>query len=113
MSQKESIPCGPGFAIRIEQANDLISLDQNVFSLISLGQEAAGLGKHVLLVEMVLPGHDRDFVGNWLDLEILVEFDARERTAAAYAQLLGRAGFRMTRVVETVSPYSVVEAIAV
>ncbi|WAC92733.1 methyltransferase [Mycobacterium sp. Aquia_213] len=76
-------------------------------------RKAAGVGKHVLLVEMVLPGHDRDFVGNWLDLEILVEFDARERTAAEYGRLLSSAGFRLTRVVETASPYSIVEAVAV
>jgi hypothetical protein len=38
---------------------------------------------------------------------------ARERTAAQYDRLLSRAGFRMTRVVETVSPISVVEAIAI
>jgi hypothetical protein len=87
--------------------------DEEAEQILRNVRKAAGVGKHVLLVEFVLPGHDRDFMGNWLDLEILVEFDARERTAVEYAQLLGRAGFRMTRVVETVSPYSVVEAIAV
>jgi hypothetical protein len=30
-----------------------------------------------------------------------------------YARLLSRAGFRMTRVVETASPFSVVEATAI
>jgi hypothetical protein len=87
--------------------------DEKALQILRNVRQAAGVGKHVLLVEMVLPAHDRDFVGNWLDLEVLVEFDARERTAAGYAELLGRAGFRMTRVVETASPYSVVEAVAV
>jgi O-methyltransferase domain/Dimerisation domain len=87
--------------------------DDEALQILRNVRKAAGLGKHVLLVEMVLPGHDRDFVGNWLDLEILVEFDARERTAAGYAELLGRAGFRMTRVAQTASPYSIVEAVAV
>jgi O-methyltransferase domain/Dimerisation domain len=87
--------------------------DDQALQILRNVRKAAGLGKHVLLVEMVLPGHDRDFLGNWLDLEVLVEFDARERTAAGYAELLGRAGFRMTRVVPTASSYSVVEAIAV
>ena len=87
--------------------------DDQALQILRNVRQAAGVGKHVLLVEMVLPGHDRDFLGNWLDLEVLVEFDARERTAAGYAELLGRAGFRMTRVVGTASPYSVVEAIAV
>jgi hypothetical protein len=35
---------------------------------------------------------------------------SRERTAGEYRALLGRAGFRMTRVVPTVSPFSLVEA---
>ena len=75
---------------------------------------AAGAGKHVLLVEFVLPERtDRDFMGHWLDLEMLVGAGARERTAAQYDRLLSRAGFRMTRVVETTSPISVVEAIAI
>ncbi|GBG39398.1 methyltransferase [Mycobacterium montefiorense] len=87
--------------------------DDEALQILRNVRKAAGAGKHVLLVEMVLPGHDRDFMGNWLDLEVLVEFDARERTAAGYAELLNRAGFRMTRVVPTASVYSVVEAVAV
>jgi hypothetical protein len=35
---------------------------------------------------------------------------APERTAAEYRSLLGQAGFRMTRVVQTASPLSRVEA---
>jgi hypothetical protein len=38
---------------------------------------------------------------------------ARERTAAEFERLLKRAGFRMTRVVETASAFSVVEATAI
>jgi hypothetical protein len=87
--------------------------DEQALQILRNIRTAAEVGKHVLLVEMVLPEHDRDFVGNWLDLEILLEFDACERTAAEYGLLLERAGFRMTRVVKTASPYSVVEAVAV
>jgi hypothetical protein len=73
-------------------------------------RRAAATGKTLLLVEGVLPGHDREFSGNWVDLEMLVTADARERTAAEYGELFHRAGFDMTRVVETASPLSVVEA---
>lgn len=76
-------------------------------------RKAAGVGKHVLIVEFVIPAHGREFPGNRLDLEMHVAAGARERTAAQYDRLLSRAGFRMTRVVETVSPISVVEAIAI
>lgn len=65
----------------------------------------------VLLVELVIPQHDRDFPGKWADLEMLLNLGARERTAAEYRALLGQAGFRMTRVVQTASPLSVVEAV--
>jgi hypothetical protein len=64
----------------------------------------------VLLLEQVIPTHDREFPGKWVDLEMLLCFGSRERTAAEYRDLLDRAGFRMTRVVQTASPFSFVEA---
>jgi hypothetical protein len=64
----------------------------------------------ILLVEMVIPEHDREFVGKFADLEMLLLGGSRERTATEYRALLESAGFRMTRVVSTASPYSLVEA---
>jgi C-methyltransferase len=64
----------------------------------------------VLLVELVIPEHDREFIGKWADLEMLLGANGRERTAAEYRALLGRSGFKMTRVVPTASPFSLVEA---
>jgi C-methyltransferase len=64
----------------------------------------------LLLVETVIPTHDRDFVGKWIDLEMLLGLAGRERTAEEYRKLLLQAGWRMTRVVQTASPLSVVEA---
>lgn len=64
----------------------------------------------MLLVELVIANHDRDFPGKWADLEMLLNLAAREHTAAEYRNLLGQAGFQMTRVVQTASPLSVVEA---
>jgi C-methyltransferase len=74
---------------------------------------AAGPRATVLLIEFVIPEHDRDFPGKWVDLEMMLNLGARERTAAEYRNLLSQAGFRMTRVVQTASPLSVVEARAV
>lgn len=87
--------------------------DDDAVRILGNVRTAAGTGKHVLLVESVIPGHDREFMGNWTDLEMLVVLGARERTAAEYSRLMDRAGFRMTRVVETASPFSVVEATAI
>ena len=41
---------------------------------------------------------------------MLLLASSRERTAAEYRDLLGQAGLRMTRVVQTASPFSVIEA---
>ena len=71
---------------------------------------ACDLNTTVLLVETVIPEHDREFIGKWADLEMLLGANGRERTAAEYRALLERAGFRMTRVVPTASPFSLVEA---
>jgi hypothetical protein len=87
--------------------------DDDAVRILGNVRKAAAAGKNVLLVEGVLPGHDREFPGNWIDLEMLVTADARERTAAEYGELLRRAGFDLTRVVETVSQLSVVEATAI
>ncbi|MBV8291977.1 MAG: hydroxyneurosporene methyltransferase [Mycobacterium sp.] len=87
--------------------------DDDAVHILRNVRAAARTGKRVLLVEFVIPNHDREFLGKWLDLEMLVGAAARERTAAEYRRLLNRAGFQMTRVVETASPFSIVEAIAI
>lgn len=84
--------------------------DDKAVQILRNVRAAAGPHATVLLVELVIPGHDRDFPGKWVDLEMLLNLGARERTAAEYRDLLGQAGFRVTRVVRTASPLSVVEA---
>jgi hypothetical protein len=64
----------------------------------------------VLIVEMVLPEGDTPHPGKMLDLMMLVGPGGQERTDKEYAALLEKAGFRLTRVVPTASPVSVVEA---
>ncbi len=84
--------------------------DDKAVQILRNVRAAAGPNATVLLVELVIPEHNRDFPGKWVDLEMLLNLGARERTAAEYRDLLSRAGFRMTRVVRTASPLSVVEA---
>jgi hypothetical protein len=65
----------------------------------------------LLVVEMVLPAGDTPHPGKLLDMVMLVVPGGQERTAAEYTALLGKAGFRVTRVVPTDSAVSVVEAV--
>ena len=84
--------------------------DEKAVQILRNVRAAAGRRATVLLVELVIPDHDRDFPGKWADLEMLLNLAARERTAAEYRNLLSRAGFEMTRLVPTASPLSLVEA---
>lgn len=87
--------------------------DDDAVRILSNVRKVAAPGKKVLLVEAVIPENDAEYPGKWVDLEMLLVNAGRERTADEYGRLLGRAGFKMTRVVETASPFSVVEAIAI
>lgn len=78
-----------------------------------LGHCHAGMaaGGKVLIVEMVVPERNVPAISKFLDLEMLLFLTGRERTEAEYRDLLGRAGFELTRIVETPSPYSVIEGL--
>jgi hypothetical protein len=80
--------------------------------ILSNVRTAAGPGGTVLLVEWVIGTNDRESVGKWADLEMMIDFGSRERTAEEYRALLATAGLRTTRVVPTSSPFSIVEAVA-
>lgn len=65
----------------------------------------------VLLLEMVLrPGNEPD-LAKWVDLEMLMMAGGRERTEAEFADLLAKAGLRLTRVVPTKSSMCVIESV--
>jgi hypothetical protein len=78
-----------------------------------LGQcrQAMKPGGRVLIIEMVLPPAETPHPGKLLDVMMLVGPGGQERTAPEYGVLLGKAGFRLNRVVPTASAVSVVEAV--
>lgn len=65
----------------------------------------------LLIVETVLPPGDTPHQGKMQDMVMLVIPGGQERTEAEYADLLGKAGFRLNRVVPTESVVSIVEAV--
>ncbi len=65
----------------------------------------------LLIVEFVLPEDDTPHLGKLADMIMLVVPGGQERTPAEYDELLTKAGFKMTRVVPTESPVSIVEAV--
>jgi hypothetical protein len=73
-------------------------------------RRAMNPGGRLLITEMVLPPADTPHPGKMLDVMMLVGPGGQERTAQEYDALLGKAGFRLTRIVPTASAVSVVEA---
>ncbi|MET9213730.1 MULTISPECIES: methyltransferase [unclassified Nocardia] len=66
----------------------------------------------LLLLELVLPDHQRPHPGKFIDLEMLVNTEGgHERTEAEFRALLARSGFTLVRTVETAAPDCVLEAV--
>lgn len=107
----DSVPAGGDIYIAKNVIHDWP--DAEAIAILSNIRAAASAGSTLLLAELVLPTRDRGFIGNWIDMEMLIAQAARERTAAEYAALLTRSGYRLTRVVPTACPLSLIEATAV
>ena len=64
----------------------------------------------VVLLELVVPEGNTPHMSKILDIEMLFFPGGRERTEKQYAELFAKTGLRLTRIVPTKSPYSVIEA---
>jgi hypothetical protein len=67
-------------------------------------------GARLLIVEMVIPPGDEMHPGKMLDMIMISLTGGMERTEEEYRELLARGGFRLDRVVPTMSPASILEA---
>jgi hypothetical protein len=85
--------------------------DEEAIAILANIKAAAGPGATLLLVEMVVPEHNREFLGHYADLEMLVMAAARERGLGQWTDLLQRGGFRLERVVQTAAPLCIIEAV--
>jgi len=83
---------------------------KSVTTLESIHRAMKESGK-LLIVEMVVPRGNEPHPSKMLDIEMLVMEGGKERTEKEYRDLLAAADFRLTRIVPTRSPYSIVEAV--
>ncbi len=68
----------------------------------------------LLVAEMIIPPGNEPSLAKILDVEALIMTPgAIERTADEYIQLLANSGFKVTRIVPTKSPMSIIEALPV
>jgi ubiquinone/menaquinone biosynthesis C-methylase UbiE len=68
----------------------------------------------LLVVEMVIPSNNEPFFGKLLDLQVMINYQGGcERTEAEYQTLFETAGFKLTKIIPTTSPLSVIEGVCV
>ncbi|HET9409875.1 MAG TPA: methyltransferase [Candidatus Sulfotelmatobacter sp.] len=65
----------------------------------------------LLIVEMLVPESNSTSFSKLLDLNMLVMNGGRERTRSEFSALLDAAGYRVARVIPTMAPQSVIEAV--
>lgn len=86
--------------------------DESATRILQRCHRALGPRGTVLIVDPVVPSGSGPHYGKLLDLEMLVLTPrGRERTKPEFERLLKGAGFRLSRIVATKSPLSIVEAV--
>jgi ubiquinone/menaquinone biosynthesis C-methylase UbiE len=105
----ESVPSGGDAYLLTSVIHDWD--DEPSLTILNNCRRIMGSESRLLLVEMIIPPGDTPSLGKFLDLNMLVNFGGRERTEMEYRQLLATAGFRVTKIVPTSTPSSLIEAI--
>jgi hypothetical protein len=86
--------------------------DQRSRRILTLIREQLPADGRVLLCEMVVPDAPGPAPAKFLDLEMLaLTPGGKERTVQEFADLFASAGLRLSRVVQTGTPYCVIEAV--
>jgi SAM-dependent methyltransferase len=85
--------------------------DDRAITILRNCRRAMAKTGRVLLLEMLLPEADSMHFGKLLDLNMLVMTGGRERTKVEFHALLDAADFRLRRVISTMAPQSLIEAV--
>ena len=84
--------------------------DSRAIAILRNCRRAMTKNSRVLLVDMIVPDAASASFSKLLDLNMLVMNGGRERTKAEFCALLEAADYKLTRIVPTVAPQSVIEA---
>lgn len=85
--------------------------DDRATAILRSIHRAARPSARVILIESILAPANEPQFAKWIDMEMLLLPGGRERTAGEYDKLFAAGGFKLTRVVPTKSPISVIEAV--
>lgn len=85
--------------------------DEHASRILQNINRAMNADSKVLIIEAVVPESSEAHYSKLLDLEMLVSPGGCERTATEFRELLAAANLRLTRIIQTKSPISIVEAV--
>ena len=85
--------------------------DERAGTILRNIRSAMAEGGKVLIVETVVPEGNEPHYSKLLDLEMLTSPGGQERTAEEYRELLAATGLRLSRILPTKSPFSIIEAV--
>lgn len=85
--------------------------DERAVTILRNCREAISAAGRLLLLETVVPENDSVHFSKILDLNMMAMSSGRERTRAEFYTLLTAAGFKMSRIVATMAPQSLIEAV--
>jgi hypothetical protein len=85
--------------------------DNRAITILKNCRRAIAEKGRVLLVDMVVPETDEVSFSKLLDLNMLAMTGGRERTSAEFYALLDAADYKLTRIIPTVAPQSIIEAV--
>jgi hypothetical protein len=85
--------------------------DERSIKILRNINEAMNPQGRVLIIEVVVPEGNEPHYSKLLDLEMLVSPGGAERTEEEYRALLAAAGFKLTRIVPTKTPFSIIEGV--
>jgi hypothetical protein len=87
--------------------------DEHSIKILQNIRSAMNENGKVLIIEMIVPEGNVPSPAKMLDILMLVMETGKERTEGEYRRLLEASGFRLSRIVPTKSPYSVIEGVPV
>ena len=85
--------------------------EEKAIAILKNCRNRMGENGKLILVDCVVPETDEPHFSKFIDLNMLVMTGGRERTANEFEQLLAGAGFRVTRIIPTELPFSIIEAV--
>jgi hypothetical protein len=84
--------------------------DERAAAILTTVRRATGPNSRLIVIERLVPEDGTPALDTaMLDVAMLVVTGGRERTASEFRELFDRTGFRLTRVVPTASPFSLIE----